>query len=240
LVILMVKNAALCRRRPEEHFPTSMTMLAATRTKFTLIVCFAFGFFYFAQPKSVEFNNCMSYIRITEQLFVALDAKFDVPRRKNSLFQRDEIVIVNIGKVTFTMTLFCNLESIFTVNDVAVDPCDAEGSTCPLIRGSKASITIRFVPDREVKQLKARVHGILMKLGKVPFLLPNSDACKNSNLTCPLVAGEEYTYQQSIHVLRSYPKMNLLIKWELIEPGDEPKNGSVPVCAIIRSTITDK
>ncbi|KRY21806.1 ATP-dependent RNA helicase SUPV3L1, mitochondrial, partial [Trichinella patagoniensis] len=238
LVILMVKNAALCRRRPEEHFPTSMTMLAATRTKFTLIVCFAFGFFYFAQPKSVEFNNCMSYIRITEQLFVALDAKFDVPRRKNSLFQRDEIVIVNIGKVTFTMTLFCNLESIFTVNDVAVDPCDAEGSTCPLIRGSKASITIRFVPDREVKQLKARVHGILMKLGKVPFLLPNSDACKNSNLTCPLVAGEEYTYQQSIHVLRSYPKMNLLIKWELIEPGDEPKNGSVPIIAVMYKLLS--
>ncbi|KRX93589.1 Protein NPC2 -like protein, partial [Trichinella pseudospiralis] len=189
LAILMVKNAALCGRRAEQHFLTSMTMLAATRTKFTLIVCFAFGFFYFAQPKSVEFNNC---------------------------------------------------KSIFTVNEVAVDPCDAEGSTCPLIRGSKASITIRFVPDREVKQLKARVHGILMKLGKVPFLLPNSDACKGSNLTCPLVAGEEYTYQQSIHVLRSYPKMNLLIKWELIEPGDEPKNGSVPVCAIIRSTITDK
>ncbi|KRY53152.1 ATP-dependent RNA helicase SUPV3L1, mitochondrial [Trichinella britovi] len=247
----MVKNAALCRRRPEEHFPTSMTMLAATRTKFTLIVCFAFGFFYFAQPKSVEFNNCstclllcsaksgfnflVSYIRITEQLFVALDAKFDVPRRKNSLFQRDEIVIVNIGKVT---TLFCNLESIFTVNDVAVDPCDAEGSTCPLIRGSKASITIRFVPDREVKQLKARVHGILMKLGKVPFLLPNSDACKNSNLTCPLVAGEEYTYQQSIHVLRSYPKMNLLIKWELIEPGDEPKNGSVPIIAVMYKLLS--
>ncbi|KRX23688.1 Epididymal secretory protein E1 [Trichinella nelsoni] len=247
----MVKNAALCRRRAEEHFPTSMTMLAATRTKFTLIVCFAFGFFYFAQPKSVEFNNCstclllcsaksgfnflVSYIRITEQLFVALDAKFDVPRRKNSLFQRDEIVIVNIGKVT---TLFCTLESIFTVNDVAVDPCDAEGSTCPLIRGSKASITIRFVPDREVKQLKARVHGILMKLGKVPFLLPNSDACKNSNLTCPLVAGEEYTYQQSIHVLRSYPKMNLLIKWELIEPGDEPKNGSVPIIAVMYKLLS--
>ncbi|KRY37539.1 ATP-dependent RNA helicase SUPV3L1, mitochondrial [Trichinella spiralis] len=247
----MVKNAALCRRRAEEHFPTSMTMLAATRTKFTLIVCFAFGFFYFAQPKSVEFNNCstclllcsaksgfnflVSYIRITEQLFVALDAKFDVPRRKNSLFQRDEIVIVNIGKVT---TLFCNWESIFTVNDVAVDPCDAEGSTCPLIRGSKASITIRFVPDREVKQLKARVHGILMKLGKVPFLLPNSDACKNSNLTCPLVAGEEYTYQQSIHVLRSYPKMNLLIKWELIEPGDEPKNGSVPIIAVMYKLLS--
>ncbi|KRX79928.1 ATP-dependent RNA helicase SUPV3L1, mitochondrial [Trichinella sp. T6] len=183
----MVKNAALCRRRPEEHFPTSMTMLAATRTKFTLIVCFAFGFFYFAQPKSVEFNNC---------------------------------------------------KSIFTVNDVAVDPCDAEGSTCPLIRGSKASITIRFVPDREVKQLKARVHGILMKLGKVPFLLPNSDACKNSNLTCPLVAGEEYTYQQSIHVLRSYPKMNLLIKWELIEPGDEPKNGSVPIIAVMYKLLS--
>ncbi|KRX61297.1 ATP-dependent RNA helicase SUPV3L1, mitochondrial [Trichinella sp. T9] len=181
------------------------------------------------------FNFLVSYIRITEQLFVALDAKFDVPRRKNSLFQRDEIVIVNIGKVT---TLFCNLESIFTVNDVAVDPCDAEGSTCPLIRGSKASITIRFVPDREVKQLKARVHGILMKLGKVPFLLPNSDACKNSNLTCPLVAGEEYTYQQSIHVLRSYPKMNLLIKWELIEPGDEPKNGSVPIIAVMYKLLS--
>uniref|UniRef100_A0A5S6Q668 MD-2-related lipid-recognition domain-containing protein n=1 Tax=Trichuris muris TaxID=70415 RepID=A0A5S6Q668_TRIMR len=135
-----------------------------------------------------------------------------------------------------------NCKSVFEVKDVAVDPCNEPGFTCPLVRGENATIRITFVPTKEVKSLTAVVHGISKEalIGKVPFHLPNPDACKDSNLVCPLKKGEQYVYRQTLPIKTIYPKIVLLVKWELVEhAGEEEKKEESPVCVIIRAKITD-
>ncbi|KHJ45113.1 putative epididymal secretory protein E1 [Trichuris suis] len=136
-----------------------------------------------------------------------------------------------------------NCKSIFQIKEVAVDPCNDPGFTCPLVRGENATISITFVPTKDVSSLTAVVHGITKEalIGKVPFHLPNPDACKDSNLVCPLKKGEQYVYRQTLPVKPVYPKLVLLIKWELVEhSGDETKKEDSPVCVILRAKITDR
>ena len=47
--------------------------------------------------------------------------------------------------------------------------------------------------------LNGSVHAILGS-AKIPFPLPNADACTNGNLNCPLNVGTEYVYQAALEI----------------------------------------
>lgn len=61
--------------------------------------------------------------------------------------------------------------------------------------------------DKEVRNLTATVHGIIASI-PTEFPLSNRNGCSNSGLTCPLAAGQEYTYTQTVPVLSSYPNVS--------------------------------
>lgn len=57
-----------------------------------------------------------------------------------------------------------------------------------------------------MEKVKAVVHGVVLDV-PVPFNLPNSDGCVDSGLKCPLQAGQDYTYETSLPVLKKYPRV---------------------------------
>jgi Niemann-Pick C2 protein len=49
----------------------------------------------------------------------------------------------------------------------------------------------------------------------MPFHFPQEDACKNSNVTCPIKAGQNYNYSVQLPVLKNYPMIKVIVKWQL-------------------------
>ena len=65
-----------------------------------------------------------------------------------------------------------------------------------------------LILEAQVASVKAEVHGIVAGI-PVPFPLPNSDACKNSGLTCPMPANQKQTYQNELPVKSEYPSVSI-------------------------------
>nr|QBQ04002.1 MD2 domain protein general type [Hemigrapsus sanguineus] len=102
--------------------------------------------------------------------------------------------------------------------NIIVTGCDQPSQPCIFRKGTMATIKLPFTPTSQISAVKAEVHGILGGV-PIPFPLPNSNACNMSGLNCPLVAGEQYTYQASLPIKRIYPSIGLEVKWEL-KDGD--------------------
>lgn len=98
--------------------------------------------------------------------------------------------------------------------DIKVTGCEQPSQPCTFHKGRMATIALPFTPTSQISTVKAEVHGIIGGV-PIPFPLQNSDGCRNSGLTCPLVAGEQYTYQASLPVRKIYPSIGLKVKWEL-------------------------
>lgn len=117
------------------------------------------------------------------------------------------------------------------VTRVEVVGCD--GDKCILQGGTNQTFNLNFIPSVVTTTLKADVHGIIGSI-PIPFHIGEKEnACKDSGLDCPLVAGQEYHYTTTIPVLKSYPKMSVKIKWELVTD----KNQDV-ICIIIPAQIS--
>ncbi|XP_005187474.1 NPC intracellular cholesterol transporter 2 homolog a [Musca domestica] len=103
---------------------------------------------------------------------------------------------------------------------VSVSDCDTTKNECILKRNSTVSITIDFSLAEDVKAIQTVVHGKVMGV-EMPFHLQNPDACVDSGLKCPLDKGETYEYTASLPVLKAYPKVNVMVKWELKDQNNE-------------------
>ena len=53
----------------------------------------------------------------------------------------------------------------------------------------------------------------------VPFPLDNPDACKDSNITCPIKNNQAYGYRNAIFVKTSYPSVSYFSWWLLKRHG---------------------
>nr|KAG5700889.1 hypothetical protein BaRGS_012296 [Batillaria attramentaria] len=95
-----------------------------------------------------------------------------------------------------------------------------------------AGITIEFQSNEVTPTLKTVVHGVVAGL-PVPFPVENPDACKGSNVTCPLQSGKTYTYSSVIYVSPSYPQITVVVKWEL-----QDEDGKDEVCIALPAEIT--
>lgn len=84
------------------------------------------------------------------------------------------------------------------------------------------------------------MHGIIKGV-PMPFPFEHSNACRNSNLTCPLEAGKTYTYTQTMNVLRSYPQLRVYVRWQLWD-GSVSRfkfNNGPDVCVVVSAQIQD-
>jgi len=107
-----------------------------------------------------------------------------------------------VGKVT-------NVEVVGCTND----PCELKA-------GSTATVKLGFIPSANVETFSAKVYGVIGGI-PVPFHVPHPDGCADSGVKCPLVAGKEYSYFNTIPVLKNYPRISVKVKWELVTGDDK-------------------
>ncbi|BFF95998.1 NPC intracellular cholesterol transporter 2 homolog a [Drosophila madeirensis] len=103
---------------------------------------------------------------------------------------------------------------------VVIEGCDTTKSECILKRNTTVSFSIDINLAEEATAVKTVVHGKVLGI-EMPFPLANPNACVNSGLKCPLEKGESYRYTATLPVLKTYPKVSVLVKWELQDQNSE-------------------
>lgn len=95
---------------------------------------------------------------------------------------------------------------------VDVTPCST--TPCEFKKGTNVTCTISFTPTEEVSNGTLKVYG---KLGpvKVPFPLPNPNACSDHGLTCPLKSGVPVELTITLPVKSEYPSVTVVAQFEL-------------------------
>ncbi|GBM50437.1 hypothetical protein AVEN_53014-1 [Araneus ventricosus] len=129
----------------------------------------------------------------------------------------------------------CGTSDNVTIHEILVSYCE-DVELCPLIRGNTTILTIRFEVASVVKNLTAVVYGTLGD-GDLFLNFPykHRDACKEeSGLKCPLMPGKIHTYRASIEILKLYPKLKSVVKFEL--RGERKKN---LICILVPTRIVD-
>ncbi|EDW78084.1 uncharacterized protein Dwil_GK24197 [Drosophila willistoni] len=114
---------------------------------------------------------------------------------------------------------------------VAIEGCDTTKSECILKRNTTVSFSIDFALAEVASAVTTVVHGKVLGI-EMPFPLANPDACVNSGLKCPLEKDESYRYTATLPVLKTYPKVSVLVKWEL-----QDQNGVDIICVEIPAKI---
>ncbi|XP_014257418.1 protein NPC2 homolog [Cimex lectularius] len=89
-------------------------------------------------------------------------------------------------------------------------------SWCPLRKGQSVDLHLKFQSLISTKHVKSVVHGILGNI-PIPFVLPKSDGCVDSGLSCPLTLHKEYVYNATLPILSKYPKVSVTVQWELVD-----------------------
>ncbi|NP_001093080.1 ecdysteroid-regulated 16 kDa protein-like [Bombyx mandarina] len=117
-----------------------------------------------------------------------------------------------------------------TVHNVTVSGCEESSSHCILKRNTDATIGLQFTPLHNIDRINTEVHGVIMNI-PIPFPLPESDACKDNGLTCPLKEGTLADYKATLPILKSYPKVTVEVKWEL-----QSEHGDL-VCVLINAKL---
>ncbi|XP_031635975.1 NPC intracellular cholesterol transporter 2 homolog a-like [Contarinia nasturtii] len=117
---------------------------------------------------------------------------------------------------------------------VVVSNCDEASSVCVLKRHTNATIDLDFnlVDDSKIENVSTVVHGVILGV-EMPFPLANPNACVDSGIECPLEKGKNYNYQQTLPVLKSYPKVSVTVKWEL----KDVTSAKTIICVLIPARI---
>ncbi|XP_041353607.1 NPC intracellular cholesterol transporter 2-like isoform X2 [Gigantopelta aegis] len=115
------------------------------------------------------------------------------------------------------------------IDSLDVSSCDPE--PCQLKHNTNTTVTIKLTTNEQVTAGKTVVYGIIDGL-PVPFPIHPNDACKN--MPCPVSTGATVTYQNKIFILPSYPKIKLVVKWEI-----QDQNGKDIICFAIPAIIVD-
>ncbi|VDD85644.1 unnamed protein product [Enterobius vermicularis] len=131
-------------------------------------------------------------------------------------------------------------ESRFEILNVEAAGCPGNFKYCPFKRGSEPRLRITFKPNRKVSALETTIQAKI-GISYVPFYMENPNACKNSNLTCPLIKGQTYYYSQSVKIQDYVPKVNVQVNWMVNEKsklGDEGQGGR-DLCLIFLAKVVD-
>ncbi|XP_055641510.1 NPC intracellular cholesterol transporter 2 homolog a [Toxorhynchites rutilus septentrionalis] len=111
-------------------------------------------------------------------------------------------------------------------NNVEISNCTK--GPCKLKRKTKVSINQKFTPAEDIKTLTTTVYAQVLSL-PLPFVgVDGTNACDHifaedgeTKLGCPLKAGVPVVYKREFPVLEIYPKMSLVVHWELQGRGSQ-------------------
>ncbi|XP_018044971.1 PREDICTED: protein NPC2 homolog [Atta colombica] len=109
-----------------------------------------------------------------------------------------------------------------TFTKVVISECSTSDETCIFVRGTNASMSINFTPNKDISIINARVYGEISFL-PIPFPLSQPDVCKdpNAGIKCPLHKDQEYHYTTTMFLQKSFPSVNVKIKWEFVNENNE-------------------
>ncbi|XP_060079520.1 uncharacterized protein LOC132558921 [Ylistrum balloti] len=115
------------------------------------------------------------------------------------------------------------------ITRITVNPCPQE--PCVLIRGTNVSVEVEFTSNVPTNNVTTSVHGII---GAIPVPFMTSNSCANNNVVCPITANSNNIYRNYIPVLKLYPSLTLIVKWEL-----KDDQGNDLVCFVLPASIAD-
>ncbi|CAO1428584.1 unnamed protein product [Diamesa tonsa] len=136
------------------------------------------------------------------------------------------ICAISLNKAKATQTRQCEGFRQLGNNEISLSNC--EKGVCKLKRKTDANIIMKFIPLRDIKTLTTNVNA---KIGGFPFPFVGVDgtsACNNLFLEdgvtkskCPLKAGVKYIYKNAFPILEVYPKIALIVHWQLTTDKNE-------------------
>lgn len=105
------------------------------------------------------------------------------------------------------------------ISGITVDVTPCSTVPCVFKKGTNVTCTISFTPTELVSNGTLKVTG---KLGpvKVPFPLPNPNACSDHGLTCPLKSGVPVKLTITLPVKSEYPSVTVVAQFELKDQGN--------------------
>ncbi|CAF0722639.1 unnamed protein product [Brachionus calyciflorus] len=106
------------------------------------------------------------------------------------------------------------------VTDVTLDLTGCSSLPCIFKKNDNVTLTLEFTATRQFKSLTNLVYGIIAGV-KVPFPLPQADACKNS-VPCPLNSSVHVKEALSLVVLPEYPSISLYVQFQVNDNNNEP------------------
>ena len=71
-------------------------------------------------------------------------------------------------------------------------------------------LQLDFILEQDISNVTTAVFGHIYPLPPVPFALDQPNGCIDSGLTCPLLAGKNYSYRQTLYVKEIYPSVSIL------------------------------
>ncbi|XP_047994339.1 NPC intracellular cholesterol transporter 2 homolog a [Leguminivora glycinivorella] len=117
-------------------------------------------------------------------------------------------------------------------SDVVLMPC--KKLPCKLKKNTRQHITIKFKPDKEIKELKNHVQAEVFGV-PLPFVgVDGQSLCgkieneAGEKVSCPLSAGNTYIYKDSFPIESFYPEIAVRVHWALRSHGKDVTCFEVP------------
>ncbi|KAK9700736.1 ML domain [Popillia japonica] len=112
---------------------------------------------------------------------------------------------------------------------------------CRLKKGTQVDVDMKLKLDKDVQKIVNLVYANIAGI-PFPFIgVDNTNACPNiyeadgtTKANCPLKAGKEYVYKNKINVLDIYPRIKVIVHWEL-----QGSDGSSVFCFEVPARITN-
>ena len=101
------------------------------------------------------------------------------------------------------------------VSKLDITPCESQ--PCVFHKGTNVTATVIFTPKETVTNSTIKVYGIL----GVTVLFLSADGCKDHGLSCPLKPNVEVKLVVKLPVLKEYPSIALVVKFELEDLDDK-------------------
>ena len=98
-----------------------------------------------------------------------------------------------------------------TVSKLDITPCESQ--PCVFHKGTNVTATVIFTPKETVAKSTIKVYGVI----GVSVLFLSADGCKDHGLSCPLKPNVEVKLVVKLPVLKEYPSIELVVKFELVD-----------------------
>ncbi|XP_073249026.1 NPC intracellular cholesterol transporter 2-like [Porites lutea] len=121
-----------------------------------------------------------------------------------------------------------------TLKEVDITPCPqaTEKRPCQLKRGTEETIEVKFTPKENITAATTKVYGTVAGI-RVPFSVDNPNACEDQGITCPMIAGKDYTFKTVLPIKSIYPSVDVIVQWEM---QDQDKN--MVYCWIVTAHVS--